>query len=77
MTRFPKMHDMTATVDLGQVVVKPETSIRVLGLQVDGKLDWKAHLKKVSKKIVTQEKGLIYLAVSTWGVTLQKSRTIY
>ena len=32
MTRHPKLHDMTATVDLGQVAVKPETSIRVLGL---------------------------------------------
>ena len=77
MTRHPKLHDMTATVDLGQVAVKPETSIRVLGLQVDGKLDWKAHLKKVGKKMVTQERGLTCLSASTWGARLQKSRTVY
>ena len=32
ITRSPKLYDMTVTVDLGRVAVKPDTSIRVLGL---------------------------------------------
>ena len=77
MTRYPKRHDMTATVDLGQVAVKPEASIRVLGLQIDNKLNWKAHMAKVKRKMASQERGLTCLTASTWGATLQEARTVY
>ena len=39
MIRSPKLHDIIATVDLGSIAVKPDANIRVLGLQVDRKLD--------------------------------------
>lgn len=38
LTRSPKKFNMKSTVDLGEVVVKPDTSIRVLGLHIDSKL---------------------------------------
>ncbi len=47
MTRRTKGVKMDATVKLEGIEVKPKTSIRVLGLMLDSKLDWNAHLKKV------------------------------
>ena len=45
--RSPKLHDITVTVDLGSIAVKPDASIRVLGLQVNRKLDWRDYIRKV------------------------------
>lgn len=45
LTHSPKRFNMKATVDLGTVAVNPDTSIRVLGLHIDGKLKWGPHLR--------------------------------
>lgn len=38
LTRSPKRFNMKAAVDLGITSTKPKTSIRILGLHIDGKL---------------------------------------
>jgi len=58
-------------------MVKPETSIRVLGLQIDGKLRWGPHLAKVKAKMTSQTLGLSVMAGSTWGAILDKARQVY
>ena len=60
---------MAAIVDLGQIPVKPETRIRVLGLQIDDNLRWGPYVRKVAVKMEFQEKGLICLAASIWVAT--------
>ena len=64
-------------VDLGEAMVKPETSIRVLGLHIDGKLRWGPHLAKTKAKMATQTLGLSVVAGSTWGAILSKARQVY
>lgn len=77
LTRCPKRFNMTATVDLGETVTKPKTSIRVLGLHIDGKLRWGPHIKEVRSKLATQCLALSKTAGSTWGATLNKARQVY
>lgn len=77
LTRNPKRFNMKATVDLGDVAVSPDTSIRVLGLHIDGKLRWGAHLATVKTKIESQKRALTVVAGSTWGATLRKTRQVY
>lgn len=50
-TRSPGKFNMKATVNLGEVAVKPDTSIRVLGLHIDSELNWGPHLAIIKAKI--------------------------
>ncbi len=43
--------NMRASVDLGSVTAKPKANIRVLGLQIDGKLRWGPYIKEVKAKM--------------------------
>ena len=64
------------SINFGNTIIEPQTSIRVLGLQVDTKLKWGPHLAKVRAKMATQGLALKCLAGSTWGATFQKARTV-
>ena len=44
-TRRPKRHNMTATVDIDGFTEGPVERLRVLGVQLDTKLRWKAQLE--------------------------------
>ncbi len=68
---------MKAAVDLGAVAVRPEASIRILGLHIDSKLRWGPHISRVKSKMVTQRLALSVIAGSTWGATLNKARQVY
>lgn len=77
MTRKPKKFNMTKALDFEGVQIHPETSIRVLGLHIDGKLRWGPHLAQLKDRALTQSRAIKCLAGSTWGATFQRCRTIY
>ena len=77
MTRRIKGVKMDATVKLEGIEVKPKTSIRVLGLMLDSKLNWNAHLRKVQAKMDNQMQALHCVAGSMWGAVLPVSRLVY
>lgn len=77
LTRSLKKFNMKATVNLGEVAVKPDTSIRVLGLYIDSKLRWGPHLATIRAKMESQKRALTVVAGTTWGATLQKARQVY
>ncbi len=64
ITRRIKGVKIDATVKLEGIEVKLKTSIRVLGLMLDSKLNWNAHLRKVQAKIDNQIQALHYVAGS-------------
>ena len=61
----------------GTSPVRPKESARFLGVWLDRKLNWKAHLAAVEKKLRTQSYALSRLAASTWGLGLAKAREVY
>ena len=61
----------------GTIPVKPAASARFLGVWLDWKLNWKAHLDAVGRKLKTQSYALSRIAAKTWGLGLAKAREIY
>ncbi len=68
---------MDVIVKLEGIKVKPKTSIRVLGLILDSKLNQNVYLRKVQAKIDNQIQALYYVAGSIQGAILPVSRLIY
>ncbi|EAQ86813.1 hypothetical protein CHGG_08066 [Chaetomium globosum CBS 148.51] len=61
----------------GTSPVRPKESARFLGVWLDRKLNWKAHLAAVERKLRTQSYALSRLTASTWGLGLAKAREVY
>ncbi|EAQ91345.1 hypothetical protein CHGG_03280 [Chaetomium globosum CBS 148.51] len=61
----------------GTSPVKPEGSARFLGVWLDWKLNWKAHLVAVEKKLRTQSYALSRIVAKTWGMGLAEAREVY
>ena len=77
LTRSSEKFNMRVSVDLDSITTKSKASIRVLELQIDGKLRWEPHIREVKIKMKSQCRALSITAVSTWGVTLNKARQVY
>jgi hypothetical protein len=69
--------DLHTPVRLQEVVVEPEPVVRILGLQLDSKLHWRAYEKAIQDKMKTQMLALQRTTASTWGATMPKARLIY
>jgi len=57
--------------------VKPTASARFLGVWLDWKLNWKAYLGAVERKMKTQNFALTKIAAKTWKLGLAKAREVY
>lgn len=77
LTRRPRKFDLTEMVRLGENDIRPETSIRILGLHIDTKLRYGPHIAQIRARAATQARAIKCLAGSTWGATFAKCRTIY
>ena len=73
----PGKFDMAATITIGGERKPPKPDIRVLGIQIDTKLCWEPHIKKIQEKMVTQTRALTKIAISTWGASFARARHVY
>ena len=64
-------------VQLGPHRVAPQNSARFLGVWLDRRLSFAAHIHAVRGKLETQMNALTRLAASTWGCTVPRAREIY
>ena len=69
--------DLASTVRIEGSHVKAETSLRVLGVQVDPKLQWHDHIKKAREKGNSAFKALSRITASTWGPSTRRARLVY
>ncbi len=68
---------MQTIVRICDVVKQSFNQIRVLKVQIDIKLKWKAHVKSIQKKMITQTLTLSRLIVFIWRTCFVKTRLIY
>ncbi len=71
--------DLTSAVKIEGFTdeIKPEAKLRVLGVWVDPKLNWKEHTKKAAGKGMAAFEALSRIAASTWGPCTKKTRLLY
>jgi hypothetical protein len=62
---------------LGATIVKPVEVSRFLGIWLDRKLRWRAHLRKIEEKHAIQAYALTSIAASAWGCTLVRAWEVY
>ena len=68
---------MKASLQLDQHRIDPKTQIRVLGIELDTKLRWGPHVRKVQTKITQQAMALHRITTSTWGATFKRAKLVY
>src|ERR1700716_4174343 len=58
-------------------IKRPSKDIQILGVQVDSKLQWSAHQKRIQKKAATQIGALVQTIASTWRASFLRARQVY
>lgn len=76
-TRATKRFDTSRGIQIGEAIIAPSQQVRLLGVYLDPKLKWKAHLQQIRLKMTKHIGALSKIAASTWGPTLASSRKIY
>jgi len=71
-TRRPKKHNLKATVNIPGFTEGLVPSIRMLGVTLDTKLNWKPHVDAVRAKLTTTIQAIHRPTASTWGATYKK-----
>ncbi len=77
LTRNSRKFDMQTIVRICDVVKQSFSQIRVLRVQIDIKLKWRAHVKSIQKKMITQTLTLSRLIVFIWKTCFVRARLIY
>ncbi len=77
LTRNSRKFDMQTFVRICDVVKQSFNQIRVLKMQIDIKLKWRAHVKSIQKKMITQTLTLSRLIVFIWETCFVRARLIY
>ena len=78
LIHFTRAHAAPSqSVQLGGATVQPTESARFLGVWLNRKLRWTAHLKQIKKKCETQIYALTRITASAWGCRLAQAREIY
>jgi hypothetical protein len=72
-----RQFNLGASIYLGGIEKQPFPDIRVLGVWVDTKLRWLAHLREVQLKARAQIGALIRITASTWGASFSRARQVY
>jgi hypothetical protein len=70
--------DLASTVRIaGHEAILQKTSLRVLGVWVDPKLQWKEHIRKAVSKGAIAFEAMSRITASTWGPSMRRSRLLY
>ncbi|KAI0996113.1 hypothetical protein K3495_g12068 [Podosphaera aphanis] len=76
-SRARKKQNLAATVSIQGHLANPQASLRILGIHLDPKLKWGAHVKQVEEKAGVQMQAISRLTQSTWGARFKKAKLIY
>jgi hypothetical protein len=77
LTKNHKRFDMTITINVKNFIKESTITVRVLSVQLDIKLKWDSHVKKIQNKMITQMLALIRLTIFIWKVCFKKIKHVY
>jgi hypothetical protein len=69
--------NLKARIQLGETEKEPTQDVHILDVQVDSKLQWSAHRKKIEEKATAQIEAFVQTTSSTWGASLPQARQVY
>ena len=70
LAKKPHRFNMKAVFKINNYKISPQADIRVLGVQIDTKLKWGSHIKKIENKLLKQTATLIEIASSIYKPNL-------
>ena len=65
LTRHPKRFNMGASLSFEGTTIPPKAHVRVLGVEIDSKLKWGPHVRRIQSKMSQQTNALTRVATST------------
>ena len=68
---------LQASIDIGGTTKEPSKSVRVLGVWLDPKLKWSAHVKVAQQKGSGAIAALKRITTSTWGASFTRAWLLY
>jgi len=69
--------DLASLVRIDGNEVGLESKLRILGVWMDPKMDWKEHIKKQVARGTAAFESLARIATSTWGPSMRRARLTY
>ena len=72
-----KKFNMKICIKIERESIASKTDIQILRLQIDIKLKWEFHVRKIQKKMTRQSMTLSKISIFTWDVTFAKIRQMY
>ena len=77
LIRNLKKFNMTVCIKIERESIASKTDIRVLRLQIDIKLKWESHVRKIQNKMTRQSMTFSKISIFTWNVIFARIRQIY
>jgi hypothetical protein len=72
-----KRFNLHTSAKFGNIEKAPSPDVRVLGVWLDTKLKWTAHMRELKAKAAKQCGALTRMTASTWGASFVRARQIY
>jgi hypothetical protein len=72
-----KKFDMTITIKINSNTIQFKVDIRVLDVQIDTRLKWDSHVRKIQEKMTKQIMIFTKLSIFIWKAIFRKIRVLY
>jgi hypothetical protein len=72
-----KKFDMTITIKIDLNTIQTKIHIQILNVQIDTRLKWDSHVRKIQEKMTKQIMIFTKLLIFIWKTTFRKIRMLY
>jgi hypothetical protein len=72
-----KKFDMIITIKIKSNTIQSKIDIWILRVQIDIRLKWDSHVRKIQKKMIKQFMIFTKMSTFTWNVIFRKTRVLY
>jgi hypothetical protein len=72
-----KKFDMTITIKIDSNMIQSRINIRIFDVQIDTRLKWDSHVRKIQEKMTKQIMIFTKLSIFIWRTIFRKTRMLY